>query len=258
MKEDIIHALRQVENKYNVKVIFACEAGSRAWDLHSPDSDYDVRFIYTAHTDHYLSIDPIGSGKNKDVIESRPSHKIDFVGWEITKTLRLFRNSNPSLLEWLNRGEVYLEPFQAIRQIKELQNRVISQKTCLYHYINMAYNNVRKAKEKRITAKQALMVLKPLLSALSIKKLSVFPTGNFLTLADNISNGPIRSEIQMLVENKKESRQNIILLSDDLIHWIETEIHSLRIYTDRLQTWQNDTTEPLNHIFRGLLKEVWG
>jgi hypothetical protein len=257
VKEEIVNELQRIEEKYNIKVVFACEAGSRAWELHSQDSDYDVRFIYTEHTDRYLSIDPVEHGRNKDVIESRPNQKVDMVGWEITKTLRLFRNSNPSLLEWLNRGDIYLEPYQAIKQLKNMQNKVISQKTCLYHYINMAFNNLRKVKDKRIPVKQALTVLRPLLSALSLKKLSVFPTGNFLSLTENISNGPIRSEIQMLVAEKQESGQNIVLLSDELISWIETEMNSLKKYAEHLQSWQNDTTEQLNQIFRGLLKEVW-
>jgi len=40
------HALAQVEAERNVRVLFACESGSRAWGFASRDSDYDVRFLY--------------------------------------------------------------------------------------------------------------------------------------------------------------------------------------------------------------------
>lgn len=38
--------LKEIENKYDVKVLWAIESGSRAWGFASPDSDFDVRFIY--------------------------------------------------------------------------------------------------------------------------------------------------------------------------------------------------------------------
>lgn len=46
MRETIVAALKKIEEDYDVKVLYACESGSRAWDFPSKDSDYDVRFIY--------------------------------------------------------------------------------------------------------------------------------------------------------------------------------------------------------------------
>jgi len=34
--------LREIENKYNVKVLLAVESGSRAWEFASPDSDFEA------------------------------------------------------------------------------------------------------------------------------------------------------------------------------------------------------------------------
>ncbi len=44
--ENILSILKQIESKYKVKILYACETGSRAWGFPSPDSDYDIRFIY--------------------------------------------------------------------------------------------------------------------------------------------------------------------------------------------------------------------
>ena len=49
MKNRIDKELNKIENNYNVKVIYACESGSRAWGFASEDSDYDVRFIYVVN-----------------------------------------------------------------------------------------------------------------------------------------------------------------------------------------------------------------
>jgi len=45
--------LKTVERENNVRILLACESGSRAWGFPSPDSDYDVRFIYVHSTDYY-------------------------------------------------------------------------------------------------------------------------------------------------------------------------------------------------------------
>lgn len=56
MRETILNKLSDTENDYKVKIIYACESGSRAWGFPSRDSDYDVRFLYVHPKDWYLSI----------------------------------------------------------------------------------------------------------------------------------------------------------------------------------------------------------
>ena len=46
MEKLIRSKLQDIEKQQNVKILLAVESGSRAWGFASPDSDYDVRFIY--------------------------------------------------------------------------------------------------------------------------------------------------------------------------------------------------------------------
>lgn len=64
MKEKIQEQLRRIEEAENIKILLAVESGSRAWGFASPDSDYDVRFIYIRRLEDYLRLDAI-----RDVIE---------------------------------------------------------------------------------------------------------------------------------------------------------------------------------------------
>jgi len=82
------HALAQVEAERNVRVLFACESGSRAWGFASRDSDYDVRFLYVHRRDWYLSVED-----RRDVIEQPIADDLDVSGWELRKALRLLRKA---------------------------------------------------------------------------------------------------------------------------------------------------------------------
>ncbi|WP_025704407.1 DNA polymerase beta superfamily protein, partial [Paenibacillus graminis] len=92
----IIRELRTIESEENVRILYACESGSRAWGFPSRDSDYDVRFLYLRCPEAYLSI-----FEQRDVIERPISDLLDINGWDLKKGLTLFRKSNPPLLEWL-------------------------------------------------------------------------------------------------------------------------------------------------------------
>lgn len=65
MVEKIIkERLDGIEQRYGVRILYACESGSRAWNFASKDSDYDVRFVYVRPLSWYLGI-----SDKRDVIE---------------------------------------------------------------------------------------------------------------------------------------------------------------------------------------------
>ena len=64
MQEKIRRKLRDIERQQDVRIIYAVESGSRAWGFASPDSDWDVRYIYVRRPEDYLRVDSI-----RDTIE---------------------------------------------------------------------------------------------------------------------------------------------------------------------------------------------
>lgn len=84
MREKIQEQLRRIEEAENIKILLAVESGSRAWGFASPDSDYDVRFVYIRRPEDYLRLDAV-----RDVIELPIDDVLDINGWDLQKTLRL-------------------------------------------------------------------------------------------------------------------------------------------------------------------------
>ena len=137
MRELIISNLKQIEKDYNVRVLLAVESGSRAWGFASPDSDYDVRFIYVRPETEYLRLEAV-----RDVIELPVNDELDINGWDLQKTLRLLYRSNPTLFEWFSSPIVYVET-EFVDQFRKIMTDYFSTKKSLYHYISMAESNYR-------------------------------------------------------------------------------------------------------------------
>ena len=75
MRNMIIERLKEIEQRENIRILHAVESGSRAWGFASPDSDYDVRFIYVRPRDFYLKLE-----KTRDVLEFPVNDLLDING----------------------------------------------------------------------------------------------------------------------------------------------------------------------------------
>lgn len=93
---EIDRRLARVEATHSVRRLLAAESGSRTWGFPSPDSDYDVRFVYVRLRDWYLSLTP-----GRDVSEAPIVDDIDLGGWDIRKALSLLLKSNAVISEWI-------------------------------------------------------------------------------------------------------------------------------------------------------------
>ena len=85
IRNEILDKLSEIEEKENVRIIYAVESSSRAWGVESPDSDYDVRFIYIRNKEDYLKLQEM-----RDVIEWQLDNVLDINGWDLKKTLIQF------------------------------------------------------------------------------------------------------------------------------------------------------------------------
>ena len=132
IQKEIRDNLEEIERRYDVRILLAVESGSRAWGFASPDSDYDVRFIYMQRPEQYLRIDPV-----KDVIEWKLDEVLDINGWDLRKALLAFAKGNPNIMEWANSPVIYRRAPEW-EELKTVVMRYFSEKSALCHYYGTA------------------------------------------------------------------------------------------------------------------------
>jgi predicted nucleotidyltransferase len=190
---DAIHSLlEEVERGHGVRVLYACESGSRAWGFASPDSDYDIRFIYAHEAEWYVTIEP-----GRDVIEET-SGDFDVSGWDLRKALFLLRSSNPLLHEWLGSPIVYRQSQPFTEQVRKLATETWSEKSSFGHYLSMARTNYRGYLQgETVRTKKYLYVLRPLLACRWLEERHAPPPVPFAELLGSLS---LDSELEQAIE----------------------------------------------------------
>ena len=252
--DEILSRLEKIQSEENIKILYACESGSRAWGFPSSDSDYDVRFIYIRKPEFYLSID-----EGRDVIEYPIVDDIDLSGWDLKKALKLFRKSNPPLLEWLQSPIVYFKQYSVTEQIKSLLPIYYSPLSCMHHYSNMADGNVRDyLRNDKVWLKKYFYVLRPVLACNWIEnELGPVPTEFEKLVEAIVKDGALKKAINDLIGKKKEGAElswgNKI---PEISLFIENEIVRLKKKEFKFSKKSYDT-EKLNELFRSALNEVW-
>lgn len=121
--------LNTVEATEGVRLLMAIESGSRAWGFQSPDSDYDIRFLYVRPRDWYLSLAP-----GRDVIETPIEDEIDLNGWDVRKALTLLLKSNAVMSEWIESPIRYRTDDPFIVRLAALADDLLNPRAIAYHY----------------------------------------------------------------------------------------------------------------------------
>ena len=223
--EDIIKKrLFELAEEKNIKILFACEAGSRAWGFPSKDSDYDVRFIYCHPVNWYLSL----SENKRDTIEwMSEDRQLDFVGWDIKKFLVHLRKSNPNIIEWLYSPIVYHERVTILPVLQHHATKAFNRVAVHYHYLSMAKNNFRRwLVTDRVRFKKYLYVLRPLMALNYISQFDTPVPVNYFELVDKCTvPDEIKERVSELIKRKANAEELDDLPRDEVLHaFIEKQL----------------------------------
>lgn len=254
--QQILTLLERIEREENVRILYACESGSRAWGFPSKDSDYDVRFIYIRPVEWYLSI-----FEKRDVIERPISEMLDINGWDLRKALNLFRKSNPPLLEWLQSPIVYMENDSIAEQIRRISPFTFSPRSCMHHYLHMAKGNYREYLQgEQVKIKKYFYVLRPVLACEWIEKNNSMPPIEFDRLVDRVV--PMGSELKkiivdLLARKKAGEEMDYEPKINPINEFLEERIAYYELMASDMHTADGGQDQRLDDLFRSALNKVW-
>jgi len=242
-----------------VEILFACESGSRAWGFPSPDSDYDVRFIYAHPLPWYVSVE-----EGRDVIETSLEETaeglLDLGGWDLRKTLRLIRKSNPVIWEWLQSPIIY-QGFtdQSLREIRQILDPFYSPVAACHHYLGLCRGTMGRALVgDSVGIKKYFYMLRPILAALWIERYESVPPMEFHLLLGILDGQPeLLDHISGLLEQKQHMDERVPIPRIPLLdRFLEEQLYRLKETAPRLPAATGDI-DSLNRLMwdRLVLKE---
>ena len=274
--EKIYKALKAIAKRENLEILYACESGSRAWGFDSPDSDYDVRFIYRRPLSTYITIQNRSDciDRQNGLIETREYLKtleeqgLDIVGMDINKAFYLISRGNPQLAEWFISPIVYGQEKDCLilehvtRILQDLSVLFYQNKAAVYHYEHMARKNFNQYilnVSSEVSLKKYLYVLRPVYACAWIELFKSIPPMRFEELYTNealleseSSLLEMRPAVEGLIRMKREGKElgtgpHIRVIDDNCLKLLDR----FRSYAERLDQ------RSLGNTLDQLDKQLW-
>lgn len=206
MRQIIDGELDRIEDENDVRILFAIESGSRAWGFPSPDSDYDVRFVYARPVDWYLTIAP-----GRDVIERPITDELDIGGWDIKKALGLLIKPNPVMLEWLSSPIHYRWSEDLCARLTAFAQKTAFGRSCLYHYLHLGERQwaVYAENKDTVNLKKYFYMVRPAMAIRWIRMQPMTPPPmNFQELSTGVDlPDDLTGELEQLLIKKSRSKE---------------------------------------------------
>lgn len=185
--------LEQIQKEKGIEILLACETGSRAWGFPSPDSDYDVRFIYKHEVEWYLKLN-----NQKDSIEVMfENNEFDLSGWDLRKSINLLWKSNAPLLERIQSPILYIANEDFLSEINHLAQETYSKIATMHHYLSMAKKMFDEIKDdENVKLKKLFYVLRASIACKWIVEREEIPPIVFQEMLEQL---PIDEEIKLRI-----------------------------------------------------------
>jgi predicted nucleotidyltransferase len=250
MRARIGAELENIAAEEGVTLLLAIESGSRAWGFHSPDSDYDVRFIYAQPVDWHLTV-----ASGRDVIERPISDELDLSGWDLRKTLGLVLGSNAVVQEWLSSPITYVEVPRFRQEMQSFAAETLRTKPMMWHYLRLAQRQMDRLRnpDGQARLKRYFYIVRPVLTLrwMRLNGTAAAPMNMDDLIAGCELDSPTLDQINTLTQKKKSMRE--IGTVTDTPAVIDALI---RDELDRAQTQLGDSPPEPRQAHRGAADEL--
>lgn len=246
VRDLILEKIKEIEEKEHVRVLHVIESGSRAWGFASPDSDYDVRFIYVRDRNFYLSLKD-----NKDFIDWELNEVLDINGWDLKKALQHFHKSNATLFEWSNSPVVYYTTDEWKQLYEGVASKYFACKASMYHYYGTANKNYHEyLMEDMVKYKKYFYVLRPILACKWIEEKKCPPPVLFDELVNAVLENDMKVAVEKLLAKKvKMSESDKAPKIEKINQYIEEKLAYYKALLETMPDDRNPDWEPLDEAF---------
>lgn len=189
--------LRRIEAVHGIRILYACEAGSRSWGFPSPKSDYDIRFIYVSPLKSYLRLNP-----PPDTITLPQDGLWDITGWDLRKCLQLLKKGNASIVQWLYSPIVYRNHPLFLAESRKLLDYGSPLPRLYWAYRSMAQSHIQHylMGHETIAYKRFLYIVQGLLAMRWVEERKTMPPVVFEHLVEAmVTDESLGAEIETLL-----------------------------------------------------------
>lgn len=174
-------------------------SGSHLYGWTNEDSDMDFRGFHIHKTSDFFKLE-----KPDSVVELMQDD-VDYVSFEIEKTIKLILKNNGNVLEQVFAKQIYAS--NDFNTLRKLARKTISKKIC-YHYKGMAENNynkfikTKKKSYKTRTVKKYLYVIRALMIGIH-----VLNTGRLIPNITELNKKMKKPYVNDLIRLKKKGKE---------------------------------------------------
>lgn len=204
-RAEVERRLDEIERVESARILLAVESGSRAWGFHSPDSDFDARFLFVRRVNDYLALHPA-----RDVIETPLIDLMDVNGWDLSKALKLMIKGNSVIHEWLASPIVYRSHEGFLAVLAPIASAWRNAYADAHHYHGLLSSQLARHIEgrDRINLKKYFYVIRPAIALHWLRERGDAPPMDLPSLLDGVSL-PVQAAraLEALREAKKASSE---------------------------------------------------
>lgn len=247
IRELVLAKLAALEAELDIRVLMAIESGSRAWGIASPDSDFDVRFIFTHSVERYLSVRQPQDTINLPIDEQL----LDLSGWELRKALNLIAKSNASPMEWTQSPIVYRQEEGFVNALSALCEEYFQARSTAHHYLGLTNKTWKTALQaETFSIKKYFYALRPLFAAMWIVKYQQRPPLTFADLRQVLADDSLQKEIDALLAAKVKAQEADLIAPIPALHDFIAEAYEQTLASVPIMVDRSLELAPLDIFFR--------
>jgi hypothetical protein len=245
-------------------VFCVSEGGSRAWGYSTPESDFDVKFVFSHQHQKYKALwDP------RDNFTFKQEPLYDFCGWDLKKFLNLLYKGNAQCWETMGSDVTYYTT-DAGETLKEFTKEKLSNNLVgvAYHYLGLTHTTykTRMVECKESSTKKYFYVARPLLAVEQMVNEHRLPSLNFQSLLKETreyANVPedVFDTFQHLLTMKRsgELTKETLGRLENVDKWVmeRLDYYFKQVKLENLLPKTEQNREEYNEMFRKLLDSAY-